>query len=180
MCGLYPLGEKTCTRCDEAKRPWEFPRDARLPHGLSSLCKPCAQVKNRASYAKFIDRRRAAAAEYRTPEVLDRYRAASAKWRRENPEQDAFNRRASKARRRAAEQSVLHIPYSRTQLEARIAYFGGLCWMCGIPYDHMDHVKPIMKGGANILANLRPACSSCNISKKDKWYGVEGLHRFIK
>jgi 5-methylcytosine-specific restriction endonuclease McrA len=31
------------------------------------------------------------------------------------------------------------------------------------------HVKPIAKGGAEMLCNLRPICRSCNASKCDKW-----------
>lgn len=47
--------------------------------------------------------------------------------------------------------------------------FGFKCWMCGAPYDHVDHVKPISRGGSNLLCNLRPACARCNRSKSNKW-----------
>jgi 5-methylcytosine-specific restriction endonuclease McrA len=41
--------------------------------------------------------------------------------------------------------------------------------MCGAEAVEWDHVKPLAKGGAHILANLRPACLSCNRSKRDRW-----------
>lgn len=41
--------------------------------------------------------------------------------------------------------------------------------MCGGPADQVDHVKPIDKGGAHALCNIRPACGPCNTSKARKW-----------
>jgi 5-methylcytosine-specific restriction endonuclease McrA len=64
-------------------------------------------------------------------------------------------------------------------IEAKIAYWGGKCWMCGEPYEHIDHVKPVSKNGPHLLANLRPACASCNVHKHARWYGVSGLDRFL-
>lgn len=55
------------------------------------------------------------------------------------------------------------------QIAAKVAYWGGKCWMCGGPYDSIDHVKPLAKGGAHCLANLRPACTPCNTRKRDRW-----------
>jgi 5-methylcytosine-specific restriction endonuclease McrA len=50
--------------------------------------------------------------------------------------------------------------------------------MCGGPATSIDHVKPLSKGGQNLLANLRPACISCNARKGGKWYGPHALSRF--
>lgn len=179
-CGLYPLGEKVCAHCGEAKRPWEFPRDARLPHGLCALCKPCVWEKNRASYAKHREKRLATGAVRRTPQVLEVARAASAQWRLDNPEHAAFLRQRTKARRRTREGVAPRVRFTHVQLAARVAYFGGKCWMCGARYEHMDHVKPIAAGGSDMLSNLRPACAPCNFAKNGKWYGVAELHRFLR
>lgn len=61
------------------------------------------------------------------------------------------------------------------QLLERIDFYGGRCYLCGDEWEHMDHVKPLSAGGANIAANLRPACGSCNSSKHNKWEGVAAL-----
>jgi len=61
------------------------------------------------------------------------------------------------------------------QLMARIDYFGGLCWICKDPMEAVDHVKPIVAGGALWPSNLRPICRTCNSSKAGRWYGVAGL-----
>jgi 5-methylcytosine-specific restriction endonuclease McrA len=58
---------------------------------------------------------------------------------------------------------------SSEQLQARIDFFGGLCWMCGAEWEHIDHVKPLSKGGSNWPANLRPACGPCNLRKSNQW-----------
>lgn len=63
------------------------------------------------------------------------------------------------------------VPFTCDQLEARLSMFAG-CWMCGCERDetfHVDHVKPLSKGGWHCLSNLRPACGPCNLSKGAKW-----------
>lgn len=56
------------------------------------------------------------------------------------------------------------------QLVSRIAYYGGMCWICRTaPYEEIDHVKPISMGGTNWPANLRPACRKCNLAKGAQW-----------
>lgn len=54
-------------------------------------------------------------------------------------------------------------------LRLKWRYWGGLCWMCRKPATTWDHVKPLSKGGSFSLANLRPACKSCNSQKGAKW-----------
>jgi HNH endonuclease len=41
--------------------------------------------------------------------------------------------------------------------------------MCGKPAAHMDHVKPLVKGGSNWASNQRPACWPCNRYKGQRW-----------
>jgi 5-methylcytosine-specific restriction endonuclease McrA len=52
-------------------------------------------------------------------------------------------------------------------------YLGDRCYLqlngCTGTGDTIDHVKPLNKGGAHMLANMRLACRSCNSSKNDKW-----------
>ncbi|WP_083749801.1 HNH endonuclease signature motif containing protein [Frankia sp. CcI49] len=41
-----------------------------------------------------------------------------------------------------------------------------MCVYCRIrPADHLDHIVPISRGGANALANIAPACTPCGTSK---------------
>lgn len=83
-------------------------------------------------------------------------------------ERERAGKRLREARRRARMLGNLTIPFPESQLLARLSMFSG-CWVCGGPADQVDHVKPIARGGAHILANLRPICGFCNQSKKDRW-----------
>jgi hypothetical protein len=65
------------------------------------------------------------------------------------------------------------------QLEARIAYFGGRCWICGAPWECLDHVKPVSAGGPDLPANFRPACTSCNSTKRKTWLGSHRLDELV-
>jgi hypothetical protein len=55
--------------------------------------------------------------------------------------------------------------------------FHNKCAYCGIRLKkskHLDHVKPLIKGGLHTKTNLVPACARCNCSKQDSlmtdWY----------
>lgn len=52
---------------------------------------------------------------------------------------------------------------------ARFAMWGGKCWICGVPAEARDHVKPLSKGGRHLPANIRPICHSCNSRKNARW-----------
>ena len=54
------------------------------------------------------------------------------------------------------------------QLEARLEYYGYQCAYCPRPYEHIDHVIPLSKGGTAWPANLVPACASCNHRKSNR------------
>lgn len=130
----------------------------------------------------------------------ERYRAHSRRWAKENPEYyRQYNRRWYEANRErvfarvkayrearpewaamlnrksaqdyaARKAAAYTIPYTLEQLEARLAFYGGMCWMCRLePGVEIDHVKPLSKGGPHILANFRPACRPCNASKNAAW-----------
>lgn len=84
----------------------------------------------------------------------------------------AANRRAAKRQRSVGD-------ISWTAMQEKFAYWGNKCWMCASS-DRLtiDHVKPLSKGGWHVLANIRPACLSCNCSKNSKWSGVSRLQVF--
>ena len=53
--------------------------------------------------------------------------------------------------------------------------FKHACAYCGATSDlEQDHVVPLSHGGANVIANIVPACKRCNASKGAKnvmeWY----------
>lgn len=51
---------------------------------------------------------------------------------------------------------------------------GFRCVLCGAKADegaklHVDHIKPIAKGGKSEASNLRTLCDRCNLGKSDKY-----------
>lgn len=91
------------------------------------------------------------------------------KWREANPERSRLIARQAQNRRRARLADALTVDFTTSDLELRMSMFGFACWMCGGPFEDIDHVKPLAAGGAHILANLRPSCHSCNASKGANW-----------
>lgn len=72
-------------------------------------------------------------------------------------------------RYRALKMSSGGSPIGPVLLETKWIYWAGLCWMCADPAVEWDHVKPLSCGGSHCLANLRPACRSCNARKGNRW-----------
>lgn len=93
-----------------------------------------------------------------------RYAAWKAWWQA-NPERWTEYQRRRRARKLAAAIGDI----TPDLLAAKLAYWGWRCWLCGDEPTGWDHVKPLSKGGAHMLANLRPACGSCNSTKHDTW-----------
>lgn len=95
----------------------------------------------------------------------DKIREQNRRWVEAN--RDKHN--AKGARRRARVRGVQTVDFTPEQLALRWAYYGNKCWICRGPATASDHVKPIAKGGAHMLSNLRPICKSCNSTKHCKW-----------
>lgn len=89
------------------------------------------------------------------------------RWRKKNPERQNMLGRIANYLRRAR---IHAAPGYATpdQIAARVEFFGRRCAYCGGPFEHVDHVIPISRGGSNWPANLRPACQPCNRSKWNK------------
>ncbi|MFV8317135.1 HNH endonuclease [Mycobacterium sp. 23] len=110
----------------------------------------------------------------------DKLRESCRAWRRENPEANRASvrlwnqrhpeaARSYEALRRARQRSSTVVPFSRDELAQRWAYYGNRCWICREAASATDHVKPLSKGGAHMLCNLRPICKPCNSAKHNKW-----------
>lgn len=54
-----------------------------------------------------------------------------------------------------------------TKADYAVIAASGPCVYCGQPAEHVDHVRPLARGGREQLGNLVPACGRCNRSKHD-------------
>jgi len=149
------------------------------------------QAKNytpRPRIKKSVTEKRAARRDWYAQNA-ERERARTAAWMKEHPDRAREIRSAARLKHRAdpTRLSALRVAkrlrqYERRQeiaasqgsfspeaLSARLSMYRW-CWICKTAEPtHVDHVKPLSKGGAHILANLRPACQTCNLSKGSKW-----------
>lgn len=87
----------------------------------------------------------------------------------EGVDPERFAAKVRRKRRRRYERMMGAIGHAtQGQLDARMAYWGYRCAYCGGPYEHVDHVIPLSRGGTAWASNLRPACIHCNTSKSNK------------
>lgn len=103
---------------------------------------------------------------YRTdPKRKKGMKEKSRRWSRS--ERGKIVSRITKANRRTRESGALGFA-SADQIQARIDFYGNRCAYCGGPFEDLDHVIPLSRGGSKRPANLRPACRHCNRSKGTK------------
>ncbi len=74
--------------------------------------------------------------------------------------------------------NVSAVEFTAADLELRMSMFGLACWLCGGPFEHIDHVKPLSLGGPHMLSNLRPSCQECNARKHNTWPYSAVLEKF--
>lgn len=115
---------------------------------------------------RFPDRNREAKARWQRANQ-HMVRAAVQRWFALNRERGQNMIRKANAKRRAWKVQAKGV-CSREQLEARIAFYGWRCYLCTAPFQHVDHVIPLSRGGSNWPANLRPACATCNTRKHNR------------
>jgi len=90
-------------------------------------------------------------------------------WRHENPNKAIRNSRKYVITRRARKQNASGYFQYSAWLE-KCSYHGWKCFYCPQVLTEqtvtVDHRKPLSKSGSNWLANLVPACKSCNSRKQ--------------
>ena len=162
-CGTvsqYTAGKCRCDLCKEAKRIsakeyYENNKQNRREYSRNY------RVEN---HDKFIDSKRKNYYKHRQKHI-----DYAVKWARENRDKVRTYEQVTNLRRRAAKS----VKYTAAQLADRFAYYGNKCYLqlpgCTGGADHADHVKPLSKGGWDMLGNIRPACAPCNRTKSAKW-----------
>jgi 5-methylcytosine-specific restriction endonuclease McrA len=94
--------------------------------------------------------------------ALNNRKSTDSRFRKELQRRDGAKRRGAKRGHRRVDQ---------LDLAGKLSYWGFKCWMCRTHLSEVtwDHVKPTSRGGADELANLRPACRPCNTRKNNTW-----------
>lgn len=155
---------RVCPRCKESKCEELFNK---------GYCKPCNAIRYREYKEKNRDKELARKKAYRDAnkaKIAEYQKTYQASYNLKNPHWRHRYPEAAKAQdtRRRGYRTAETFPIG--VLSEKLAYWGGLCWMCRVaPHEHWDHVKPLSKGGLHLLSNLRPSCAKCNLEKSDQW-----------
>lgn len=142
---------KRCCRCHLHLPLERFSKHSRRSDGLQTMCRGCRTVYSREYRAARPELKEVARRQARARIAADPFTHNQANW-------------LTRARRFG----VPVIAFTEAQLVARLSMWAG-CWMCGGAADQIDHMKPLCKGGAHVLSNIRPVCGPCNLRKGRRW-----------
>lgn len=152
---ISPSGVRACQECRRrAGREAARRRSTTIPKKQPTRCAMCSEMCSHPN-ARYCPTCKPKAKR------LNRDR-----WKESNPDLARLcaSLYASKRRKWYRSGSV-----SADQALARVAMFGGRCWICRGKAEALDHVKPLAKGGLHLPCNLRPICQPCNNKKGAKW-----------
>lgn len=97
----------------------------------------------------------------------DKHREACRNWRRRNPNAVLANATRRRMRMRGGNEAIEVIDREAVWLRDH-----GLCGLCAEPvaFDlmHVDHIKPLAKGGPHTFNNVQSSHPRCNLRKKDR------------
>lgn len=182
--------DKYCPGCETTKPVADFGRDSSRPDGLFSYCRICAREYSRERRAVLIASRVAKPAAKRS-KCRKCKTVKLAKWfyfdasrknglsaycrrctteiqRTTYPKYAERYRDAVKKRKAAKRGATVEIVNRRKVWERD----DGVCHICGDPVAykemHLDHVKPLSRGGDHSYANCKAAHGPCNLRKGDK------------
>jgi 5-methylcytosine-specific restriction endonuclease McrA len=92
----------------------------------------------------------------------ERWSGYSAAWAKRNPRKAANNASSRRALLRGNGVSVV----THRDIDRLVNRFDGKCAYCqDRPFEQLDHIIPVSRGGRHSIGNLLPACQPCNISK---------------
>lgn len=155
---------KTCSRCERRLPLDAFYRSKDGRQGRQNYCKRCTVEVQRERYADPVKRTTILAQGQRSRERnREAVSTRIARWREENPEAQ----RVWTAHHRATRAGVVSTLTRDEWLEI-LKRFRWCCAYCDGPFESLDHVVPLSRGGANTADNVVPACLSCNSAKQDR------------
>lgn len=157
------VSEKRCYVCKSTKPASDFSQNTWQLDWLDSICLLCQSAKNR-KYNQ-TEKSRSYRKAYREHH-RERYLEHARRWSKLHPD-------SSERRRLRRVHLLSQVEGSFTLLEWRtkLALYPN-CPACGRDWSEtvrptVDHIRPVSKGGSNLIANIQPLCQPCNSRKKD-------------
>jgi hypothetical protein len=193
------VDKKICKKCKQEKDANNFTKRTGSRDGLSNSCKKCQSdyyYNNRVRISKsnkksqekrktIVNAKKKEWAKRNADKVKKSNRAYYLKnkeriknYQREWDLNNPIAKRNRVQRRNVKKKNQTVICFTLHELEQRLSVFDFQCYYCGGPFEHIDHLKPISKGGLHCLSNLRASCKSCNLQKAAmnpfKWLKIIG------
>jgi hypothetical protein len=154
--------EKRCAACQQVKTLDSFHRDAKSADGRRPRCKSCVKAYD----DSLQDERNRRARETYGADPASKIQKTTI-YRRENPGFGDLETRIARGG------GLIAGDVTAETLRLLKTDYNDACYICEISFGeaavHWDHFRPIAKGGDHSLANLRPACESCNKRKQARW-----------
>lgn len=186
------LGEPSCDACKSANTEYYMGKYKNDPEYKERFLKNqhIRHKERMASDPEYAEKQRQRfhdiyKEKYENPEFKKELAENHKRWVKENPIRHKELIRKHSQIRRARITGNGYSPYTEQEV---LDLYGTDCHLCNEPIDllakrragedgwekglHIDHVKPIIKGGSDTLENVRPAHGLCNIAKGAK----EKLH----
>ena len=170
---------KQCSRCKGVFPLAEYSKDGTKWDGLYGFCKKCASVKDRRYYRVHKDEICKRVLEYEKRTGLSQiYKPYNPKYYSSQKSKEKKLIRDEKRRK------IIYLANKKNKITKDVVRevinkYQGKCAYCGIDClteYHIDHKKPLYKGGGNELSNLALSCPHCNWSKGKKtdieYYGI--------
>lgn len=167
---------KICTKCDMEKEISEFYKDSRAATKTTSKCKDCIDKyqKEKASTIEYKKSQKVYMENYMKSyiptEHTKKLQKESQKEYRKKSTQSGL-RAEYHRKRRALQNSNDDGTVTMGYLTELLNIQSNRCYYCNVKldnYKHLDHYKPISKGGVHSISNIVWSCPSCNLKKGAK------------
>lgn len=175
-----PDRTKACIRCGEEKSLGEFysyeytTAQGKRSTRYESRCRPCSRERRMETYQEKTERDRATSQAWkeRNRDRLSEYTRS----RQSDPEYRAMKARAQRMREARAKATYAENTPGIAAIYAEASRIEKVIALCPV-FDlrelgkkmHVDHIKPLSKGGEHIVSNLQILPAGINMRKGVKW-----------
>jgi 5-methylcytosine-specific restriction endonuclease McrA len=176
-----PDAPKICVRCQKTKPRTAFAISKGLRDGRAGACRECLRLRfinpearalrtasnkawRKANSEQYLAQQREL---YHARDYKERYRtkhrASWKRWAAQNPDRIRIYTENTRAKRKSVMRDG-HV--STNQWRQILEFYNHQCGQCGAGGQlHMDHYRPLAKGGGHDWRNVWPLCASCNLRK---------------
>lgn len=155
---------KICPKCKIEKFLDCFNKNKSTKDGLQTYCRDCSRRFDK---------------EWRLANPV-KDRANKDKWWENHPEEYRIYHRKYESAWRTSEKTRTKNQRRRSLMLGSIPTltleewkeiledFNYLCFWCGAPWEHQDHLVALVNGGTHSANNVVPSCATCNLRKGSK------------